>query len=121
MVDSSTIARKNVTALKVRYLKEQTDTKGLRRTCIQNRVIGVKYHKDRSTAQVMLDLSKEKLFNLDSQIIPNFIGFIHDRGSNLYGEYEGLGALLGEELPSVFKDLKMFVTRSSSSECKHKV
>ena len=67
MIDSSTIARKNVTVVKVRYLKTYTDENGSKRTRIENRTVDVKYLKTTSSAETMLQIIKQKLFNLEKR------------------------------------------------------
>ena len=105
-IDSSTIGRKNVTLLKVRYLKDYIDKKGFKRTSIQNRTIGLKYLKHSSTAETMFEITKEKLLNFGEDIKSNLFGFVHDHASNLSGRYDGLGVLLKKELSRYIFDLK---------------
>ena len=97
-IDSSTVSRRNISALKVKYLKEDFDEQGIRRTTIQNRTIGIKYLKHSTTAKTMYDITNEKLLGLSEEIKSNLVGYVHDHASNLSGIYNGLGALLKSNL-----------------------
>jgi len=103
-IDNSTIARKNITALKVRYLKETKNEKGLNIMELQSKVIGLKYLEESSNAKKLLDITKTKL--LDDNIKPNVVGFVHDHASVLSGVNKGLGTLLQKECGKFMMDLK---------------
>ena len=112
-LDNVTVNGTNICGLKVRYLKEYEEklkgSNGLQTTIkrrkIENNIIGIKYLKGESSAQILLDIVREKLLNLDPKIKNNMIGFTHDMASNLSSKYNGLSALLTEELPQKFFDL----------------
>jgi len=106
MLDSSTMTRKNVTVLKVRYPKEYIDSQGMKRTRIENRTLGIKYLGHSSTAASMLQVTKEKLFDLGNKVKNNLVGFIHDHASNFSGKYNGLGVLLRKETERFIFDVK---------------
>jgi len=105
-IDNSTVARLNICALKVRYLKESLDEQGSVRTSIQNKIIGIKYLKDSSNAKTLFDITKEKLLNLSEKVKSNLVGIAHDHASTLSGPLNGLGTLIAEHLPQYFMDLK---------------
>ena len=105
-IDSSTVSRRNISALKVKYLKEDFDEQGIRRTTMQNRTIGIKYLKHSTTAKTMYDITNEKLLGLSEEIKSNLVGYVHDHASNLSGIYNGLGALLKSNLKQQIMDLK---------------
>jgi len=106
MLDSSTMVRKNVTLLKVRYPKEYIDPSGIKRTIIENRTLGVKFLGHSSSAISMLNITKEKLFTLGSKVKDNLVGFVHDHAKNFSGKYNGLGTLLRNELQKFLFDVK---------------
>jgi len=108
-IDSSTVAKKNICALKVRYLKETVDAEGVKRNKLQNRIIGIKYLKESSDAKTMFHFVQEKLLNLNPQIESNMVGYVHDHASNLSGLHNGLGALLKDKFDKknhFFMDIK---------------
>ena len=111
-VDNVTVHGTNICGLKVRYLKEFDEViKGpgyettVKRRKIVNKMTGISYLHGDNSAQSLLNIVKEKLFNLDPNIKNNLVGFTHDLASNLSGEYNGLGTLLKEEVSKKFFDL----------------
>lgn len=108
-IDSSTVAKKNIVALKVRYMKETLDSKGFKKSYLQNKVVGIRYLKESSSAQVMHQATKQTILSLDEDIPTNLVGYVHDHASNLSGPYNGLGALLRKDFKKsgqYFMDLK---------------
>ena len=105
-IDNSTIARINICALKVRYLKEIPDVNGLKNTKIMNKVVGIKYLSDSSSSQTLFDLTQEKLLSLSPKVEANFVGLAHDHAASLSGPKKGLGELLKQKLDKPFMDLK---------------
>jgi len=105
-IDNSTVAKKSICALKVRYLKEFADDKGMIRNYLQNKIIGIKYLEESSSAKTTFQIAKEKLLDLSEEIKKNFVGFVHDHHSTLTGDKGGLGVLLKTELSTNFMDLK---------------
>lgn len=105
-IDNSTIAKKTICALKVRFLKKSLDENGIRRNYLQSKLIGIKYLKHSSNAEAVFNATKEKLLNLSEKVKENFVGYVHDHHSTLTGKKKGLGKLLQEELKTPFMDLK---------------
>ena len=105
-LDNSTIARINICALKVCYLKQFEDEKGFKRTHIQNKILGIKYLKESTTAKTLFETTQQKLFDLSEEVKANFVGFVHDHASSLSGPQNGLGQLMKENLHHPFLDLK---------------
>jgi len=70
-VDNSTIGKKSICALEVRYLKKELDQNQELRTRIQNRIVGIKYLEDSSTGETLFRIVKEKLLTLSEQIRNN--------------------------------------------------
>ena len=95
--DNVTVCRENICGIKVRYLKSYKDSNGFTRTRIENRMLGLKYFEESSTAATHLNIVKEKLFSLDLNIIKNLVGYIHNDAATLSGEVAGLGVLLNQE------------------------
>jgi len=54
----------------------------------------------------MLQITKEKLFDLGDRVKDNLVGFIHDHASNFSGKYNGLGTLLRKETGRFIFDVK---------------
>ena len=112
-LDNVTVCGKNICGLKVRYLKEYEEKfKGptglqttIRRRRIENNIIGITYLKGESSAQAIFNIVREKLLDLDPKIKDNLIGFTHDMASNLSGQFNGLSAILTQELSQKFFDL----------------
>jgi len=107
-IDNSTVAKKNITALKVKYLKERVDEEGFTKNVLQNKIIAIKYLKESSNAKTMLQIIDEKIFGLDEKIKSNLVGFVHDHASVLNGETNGLVALLRKSLDQKFMNLNDF-------------
>ena len=105
IIDNVTVCRENICGIKVRYLKSYKDSSGFTRTRIENRMLGLKYLEESSTAATHLNIVKEKLFSLDSNIIKNLVGYAHDAAATLSGESAGLGVLLNEERNKFIFDL----------------
>jgi len=98
MVDNATITGTNVCGMKVRYLRSSEEKLPfgyngqpipITKSYYQNKVIGVKYLQESSTAPVLFQAVNEKVFNQSEGIKKNLIDYIHDRGSNLSGSEEG--------------------------------
>ena len=112
-VDNVTAHGTSICGLKVRYLKEYEESfkgpNGLQATItrrkIENKIIGIKYLKGESTAQVILDIAKEKLLELDPKVKNNMVGFTHDRHSSFRGKFNGLSVLFSRELSQKIFDL----------------
>jgi len=106
MLDTSIIHRVNIAGIKVRFLQDDLDLEGVKRTSIQNRTIGLKYLGGDSSAKTMMKIIQEKVFSLDDNLKKNFVGFVHDHASALSSDLNGLLALLKETIPHHFFDLK---------------
>ena len=105
-IDNVTVSGKSICGLQVKYLKKYLDEEGLQRSSIENRIIGLKYLEESSSAEVLYETVQEKLLALDPEIRNNFRGLAHDHASNLSGTHKGLGALLEKDLPNYFMDLE---------------
>jgi len=102
-LDNCTISGTNISVFQLRYLKEINYSENnieVKQLEIQNRVIGLKYLGESSSGLMIFNALKDKLLNLDNQIRNNFVGLVHDHGSNLAGH--GIG-LVGQ-LKSEFKE-----------------
>ena len=105
-IDNSTVAKKSICAIKVRYLKKYLDEQGIKRNLLQSKLIGIKYLNHSSRADIIFKITKEKLLDLSEKVRENFVGFVHDHHSTLTGNKKGLGKLLQKELKTHFMDLK---------------
>ena len=104
-LDGVTVNGVNICGLKVRYLKIYIDSDGFRKTKIENRMVGLKYLEDSSTAKAILKIVQDKLFSLDPAIKKNLVGYTHDDAATLSGSIGGLGVLLNEECNKFIFDL----------------
>ena len=93
----------------MKYLKQYFDEENLRRTSIENRIIGLKYLQDSSTIEKLHEVVNEKLLSLAPEIPNNFHGIVHDLGTNLSGVHNGLAALLQRQLPNYLMNLEDIV------------
>ena len=59
-IDNSTVAKKNITALKVKYLKERVDEEGFTKNVLQNKIIAIKYLKESSNVKQCSKLLMKK-------------------------------------------------------------
>ena len=71
-VDNVTVASKSICGLQVKYFKQYFDEENLRRTSIENRIIGLKYLQDSSTIEKLHEVVNEKLLSLAPEIPNNF-------------------------------------------------
>ena len=106
MLDATTLNRRNIVGIRVRYLNERYDSQGVARTYIQNRTIGIKNLQETSDAETMLKILNEKVFSLDPNIKKNFVGYVHDHAATLSGHGNGLLGLLKNDISQPFMDLK---------------
>ena len=105
-LDNSTVAKKQICALKVRYLKEFVDDQKNERWKLQSKIIGLKYLDESSDAKTLLEATQEKLLNLSTKVKENLVGIVHDHASSLSGMENGFGKLLKGDLGRYFMDLK---------------
>ena len=105
IVDNVTVSGENICAFKARYIKRYQDKEGFTRSKIENRLIGLKYLEESSTAITILNIAKEKIFSLDESIKKNLVGYAHDDAAVLSGEVGGLRGLLNEECKKFIFDL----------------
>ena len=99
-IDSSTVAGENLCAIKVKYLqKSYNDEMDEIITKANHEVIGIKKLQQSSTAQIFMQIVKEKVFfDDDKKIKGNVIGITTDRAATLMGEESGLITLLKDDL-----------------------
>ena len=105
-LDNSTVAKSNICALKVRYLKEFVDSQKNERWKLESKIVCIKYLKEKSDAQTLLEVTKEKLLKLSPKVQENLVGIVHDHASSLSGAANGFGKLLSDALGRYFMDLK---------------
>jgi len=101
-IDSCTVHNKNICGLKVRYLKQSLDNKGLKKTSIESKMIGIKYLEESSEASVYYNIIQETLFKLDERIKNNLVGVAHDNANVLSGTKDGLMGLMNRDLQNYF-------------------
>ena len=105
-LDNVTLAGKSICGLQVRYLKQYTTEENVFKTCIENRIVGIKHLEESSTGEALYQVVKEKLLDFSPEISTNLKGMVHDHASNLTGMNIGVGALLRKDLDHFFMDLK---------------
>jgi len=103
MIDNSTISRTKICAIKARYIKNEVNSINLiPQASLENKIIGLKYLEDNSTAKTLLEAIQEKVFNLGIEVKDNFTSIAYDNAKTLKGDKNGLIALLKQEFPSKF-------------------
>ena len=100
-IDNATMVGESLCAMRVKYLKEDQEKK---EDQVQNVIIGIAPLKDRSDAEAIYSIVKEKIFH--SKISKeNFVGLTHDNADYLASENNGLVGLIRKDFEKYFLDL----------------
>ena len=105
ILDNSTFCGESICALKVKFLsKDWEEDSEAEITSIKNKIIGISNLKESSSGLTLLEIIESKLLK-NENVQKNLVGFAHDNGSSLTGEYFGVTKLLKN------KGLKFFDLR----------
>ena len=98
MIDNSTISKTQICAIKARYIKNKTSLNNpIPQPSLENKIIGIKYLGDNSTAQTLLEALQEKVFDLGLEVKENFTSITFDNAKSMIGNKNGLIALIKKE------------------------